>query len=189
MSHISCYSAASAARPAQAMYLRAAALCLWLLATGQAHAATWHESLPQARVLGQGEFHWFGFSIYSARLWAETAKVDWNSPFALELVYHRDIGRERFVDVSVDEIERIGAGRYPAAQLEQWRGVMDHNFVDVHPGDTLIGVYLPGVGCRFYNREGLIGSVDDPAFARAFFSIWLDPRTRDSGLREKLLGK
>ena len=31
------------------------------------------------------------------------------------------------------------------------------------------------------------GQVDDPAFARRFFGIWLDPRTRDPELRTRLL--
>lgn len=187
MSRIFCYSATSTARP---LGMSAALWFMLLLVLSQAQAApSWHETLPQARLLGQGEFRWFGFSIYNARLWAETPTVDWISPFALELVYHRAISRERFVEVSVDEIERVGAGRYSAAQLEQWRGVMARSFVDVLPGDSLVGVYLPGVGCRFYDRDHVLASVNDPAFARAFFSIWLDPRTRDTGLREKLLGK
>jgi hypothetical protein len=33
-----------------------------------------------------------------------------------------------------------------------------------------------------------IGSVDEPEFARAFFAIWFDPRTRARDLRAGLLG-
>ena len=181
----SCYSAAKTMLKRHLATL-GFMLCLVI---SQAWAAGWRDALPQARVVGQGEFHWFGFSIYSAHLWAETPAVDWVNPFALELVYHRSISRTRFVDVSADEIERVGNGRYSAAQLERWRSLMSQSFVDVNSGDTLVGVYVPGVGCRFYDGSKLLASVDDPAFARAFFSIWLDPRTRDTGLREKLLGK
>jgi hypothetical protein len=35
----------------------------------------------------------------------------------------------------------------------------------------------------------LLGTIDDPVFARAFFAIWLDPRTREPQLRNRLLGK
>jgi len=34
----------------------------------------------------------------------------------------------------------------------------------------------------------LIGEIPDAAFSRAFFSIWLDPRTAEPGLRAALLG-
>jgi len=41
----------------------------------------------------------------------------------------------------------------------------------------------------FYNQHRLLGAIDDPVFARAFFSIWLDPRTREPQLRARLLGQ
>jgi hypothetical protein len=31
-------------------------------------------------------------------------------------------------------------------------------------------------------------AINDPELAHAFFAIWLDPRSRDSSLREHLLG-
>jgi hypothetical protein len=60
--------------------------------------------------------------------------------------------------------------------------------VDVREGDQLTGVYLPGHGARFYIGGQLLADVEDASFARAFFSIWLDPRTRDADLRAHLLG-
>jgi hypothetical protein len=65
---------------------------------------------------------------------------------------------------------------------------MEQIFPDVRAGDTLIGVYRPGAGAQFYHQERLVGQIDDPEFARAFFSIWLDPRTREPRLRERLIG-
>ena len=41
---------------------------------------------------------------------------------------------------------------------------------------------------RSCHRERLLGTVADPEFARAFFSIWLDPRARDPKLRARLIG-
>jgi hypothetical protein len=60
--------------------------------------------------------------------------------------------------------------------------------VDVRPGTRITGLYLPGHGCRFYVDGQLSLEVTDPALARAFFAIWLDPRSRDARLRERLLG-
>ena len=64
---------------------------------------------------------------------------------------------------------------------------MLRSFVDVKPGDQLLGVYLPGIGVRFFARSGLTAEIRDEAFARAFFAIWLDARTRAPKLRENLL--
>jgi hypothetical protein len=61
-------------------------------------------------------------------------------------------------------------------------------FVDVKAGDTLCGAFLPGQGVRFYANDHLTVQIDDLAFARAFFAIWLDPRTRAPRLRRDLLG-
>ncbi|MNC84230.1 hypothetical protein D3C75_1386630 [compost metagenome] len=49
-------------------------------------------------------------------------------------------------------------------------------------------MHLPGVGVRFYAGTQLQHEVRDHDFARAFFAIWLDPRTRNPELRAQLLG-
>ncbi|MNH04885.1 hypothetical protein D3C79_641910 [compost metagenome] len=65
---------------------------------------------------------------------------------------------------------------------------MNEAFVDVRPGMRITGVYLPGQGSRFYVDGQLRREIADPAFAKAFFAIWLDPRARDPQLRQRLLG-
>jgi hypothetical protein len=59
-------------------------------------------------------------------------------------------------------------------------------FPDVKPEDRIVGVHL-SEGARFFHNDRFIGSVDDPAFARAFFAIWLDARTSAPELRALLL--
>ncbi|MNT77935.1 hypothetical protein D3C72_2171120 [compost metagenome] len=75
-----------------------------------------------------------------------------------------------------------------AVQLAGWRGQMLQAFVDVEPGSRITGVHLPGQGARFYVGRELKHEVRDQEFARAFFAIWLDPRTRNPELRAQLLG-
>ena len=89
---------------------------------------------------------------------------------------------------SVAEMQRLGALAPDAPQLLRWRTLMAEAFTDVEAGDQLVGVYLPGQGARFYNRSHRLATLDDPAFAQAFFAIWLDPRTRDAALRRQLIG-
>jgi hypothetical protein len=62
-------------------------------------------------------------------------------------------------------------------------------FPDVAAGDSLSGLYLPGRGARFFHNGEPLGEIDDAQFARAFFSIWLDPRTSAPDLRAALLGE
>lgn len=84
-------------------------ICLLLLCAGGPAAADWRTDVPQARLLGAGEFTWFGFSVYSARLFGEQTEQVFEQPFALELTYKRNITRDALVDTSVDEIRRQGS--------------------------------------------------------------------------------
>lgn len=164
-----------------------------MLVSGNAvQAQQWRQHLPNAKMLGGGEFRWWGFSIYTAKLWQQITNkdggLDQSASFALEITYHKSISRERFVESSLDEIKRLHAGKYSSEKLNSWRQYMDKAFIDVKSGDQLVGVYLPGIGCRFYSQQQLLADIPDESFAQAFFSIWLDPRTKDSNLRQQLMG-
>jgi hypothetical protein len=87
------------------------------------------------------------------------------------------------VQASVDEIKRLAGSGVSPAQLARWQGQMQQSFVDVQAGTRITGVYLPGQGARFFVGQQLQHEIDDPQFARAFFDIWLDPRTRNPELR------
>lgn len=150
--------------------------------------AGWRERLPQASLIGSGDFSWFGFSVYNARLWSPAQQVDFSQPFALELTYRRNISRDTLVDTSLDEIRRINGQPLDREQQETWAQQMRQAFVDVKDGTRITGVFLPEEGCRFYVDGKLQHVIDDPEFARAFFSIWLDPQTRSPKLRAALLG-
>ncbi|MCM8594180.1 chalcone isomerase family protein [Accumulibacter sp.] len=139
------------------------------------------------RQWGSGEMRWLGIPLYRATLWVAGAARSGDpgdSPHAVQLDYRREITRSRLVEVSVDEMRRLGASE---EQLERWKGVLGRVFPDVRDGDTLFGVHYPGWGATFYDRQRLLGEVPDADFARYFFSIWLDPRTRNPGLRAALL--
>lgn len=159
---------------------------LCLLSSGA--LANWQEAVPEARVVGVGELRLFGLRIYSARLWSPAQSLAADTPFALELTYHRAISRDDLVAASVREIRRLYGDAVSAAQLAGWRAQMRQAFIDVEPGARITGVHLPGVGARFYVGQQLQHEVRDAAFAAAFFAIWLDPRTRNPELRAQLLG-
>jgi hypothetical protein len=163
-----------------------AALVLMVWAT--VACADWLGDVPSAKLVGEGDFSVFGFRLYRAQMWSERIPVDYEERFALHIVYVRGIKRERFVDTGMGEIRRLASAPIPADTLTRWRADMMQAFVDVRPGDQLSAVYLPDKGVRFYAGDRMTGEFDDPAFARAFFGIWLDPSTRAPALRKQLLG-
>lgn len=162
---------------------------LCLLSCG-AFAGDWQETLPDARLLGSGELRLFGVPVYSASLYSAVPvwQLGEDTPFALELTYHRRIGRDRLVGVGVEEIRRLYGDRVDLTRLAQWGEEMRQAFVDVEPGERITGVFRPGFGVNFYVGGELRHVVPDCDFARAFFSIWLDPRARHPHLRDGLLG-
>ncbi|MNE40588.1 chalcone isomerase family protein [Pseudomonas sp. BIGb0427] len=174
------------------MASRTSALSLFALAflmtITQPALSDWRPSLSEARVVGSGEFTWFGLRLYTARLWSAGAAWSWNEPFALELIYHRALTRETLVQASIDEMQRLADRPMARETVKRWSKAMQEAFVDVRPGMRIAGLYLPGQGCRFYVDGQLSLEVTDPAFARAFFAIWVDPRARDPQLRQRLLG-
>jgi len=164
------------------------ALLVLLCLGGMPAQASWRAEVPEAQVIGQGEFTLFGFRIYSARLLATSDRFNADQPFALELTYHRAISRDDLVEASLEQISlQTGVAPTPE-QLQRWQMEMQKAFVDVDSGEQIIGVYLPGRGCQFYVGEQLQHEIADPLFAQAFFDIWLGTDTSEPQLRKQLLG-
>ncbi|NYT75644.1 chalcone isomerase family protein [Alcaligenaceae bacterium] len=149
--------------------------------------ADWRGALPDAQLCGQGEFRKYGFDIYEAQLWGACASAPLDAAFALQLTYHRTISRRKIVESSLDEMKRLAVSPVSEATLEHWRTLLEQAFVDVKPGDSLTGVYMPGSGVRFFMGAQLTADIKDAEFARMFFRIWLDPDTQAPELRKNLL--
>lgn len=168
----------------------AATLALSALA-GAAHAqllpAELAGSSPPLRESGAGEYRYFGFHVYDSRLWVTRERPEPDSVFVLGLRYSRDFRGNRIARQSDEEIRRLGIGS--EAERVRWLEEMTRLFPDVKQGDELAGQNLPGRGIRFFHNGRPIGEVADAGFARAFFAIWLDPRTRGPDLRSALLGE
>ena len=143
--------------------------------------------MPDLRPVGEGRLRWLGLHIYDAALWTGSDAFTVNGEFALDLRYARNIAASRLVSTSVKEMRRLGFDK--PALLEKWADEMSRVFPDIRKGDRLTGVNLPGVGAEFYHNGRFIGAIADQEFAVAFFSIWLDPRTREPELRESLIGR
>ncbi len=158
-------------------------LCAW--AGAQAAPAHIETHLTEPRVAGQGPFTWFGLRIYDAELWVGPKGYQPNEPFVLELRYARKLDGVKIAEASAEQMAKVGAGS--ANQRAAWLARMKEIFPNVKDGSRISGVFLPASGARFYLDGKLLASVPDPQFARAFFAIWLDPKTTAPGLRAALL--
>ena len=161
------------------------------VAHAQANPATAATTAPLPGVLsaGQGSLRFWGVDIYRARLWVSPgfAATDYVAlPLALELTYARAFSAEATAKRSIAEMRRIGP--FSAAQATRWQQALQAALPDVQPGDRLVGLYQPGSGATFTLRGRTVGAVDDPAFARLFFGIWLSPQTSEPQLRTELRG-
>ena len=144
------------------------------------------KDFPNLRLAGEGRLRWLGLHIYDATLWINGARWTGEQEFALDIRYARDIRSRRLVQTSVDEMRRMELG--DERRIEQWVEQMTRVLPDVKKGEHLTGVNRPGAGADFYYQGKAIGSIADPEFARAFFAIWLDARTREPELRQSLIG-
>ena len=152
-------------------------------------AAVGHPQLPGSRLLGQATLRYFGLRVYHAQLWT---LPDFRAPQAteqalvLELEYLRDLKGTAIAERSLQEMRR--AGPLTEAQGQRWLADMQRVFPDVKAGDRITGQHLPGQGARFWHNGRAIGQVEDAAFARLFFGIWLAPTTSEPDMRQALLG-
>ncbi len=146
--------------------------------------------LEEAGLVGGGSFRWLGLKLYDARLWAARKAVapdNWEStPLALELVYARSLYGERIAKASLDEMKQLGFGT--PAQQAAWLDEMKRVFPDVSEGTQLVGIYQPSGATQFLRDGQPTGEIADPAFGKAFFAIWLHPKTSAPRLRNALFG-
>jgi hypothetical protein len=155
-------------------------------ATAQSADAT--SPLPGTQLAGQGLLRFWGLEIYRARLWVAPGfrASDYAAqPLALELAYLRDFSAQDIARRSLKEMQRVGP--FTPAQGERWQQALQAALPDVQAGDRLTGLYQPGQGVVFQKNGQQVGAVDDPAFARLFFGIWLSPQTSEPALRQALL--
>lgn len=142
--------------------------------------------VPGVHLVGKGTLTFFGLRIYDGHYFAAAKAYSVGEPFALLLTYHRKLHGDAIATRSSEEIERLGVGSID--DRAGWDKAMRGLFPDVHAGDQITGVNLPGTGVQFFRNGKSLGTVTDPSFGRAFFGIWFDPKTSRPELRAHLLG-
>lgn len=147
-------------------------------------------TLPVIELAGQSTLRVWGFDVYEASLWVAPGFNAAQYPlhaFALELTYLRDFAGADIATRSIREMRRQGPIE---ADLEaRWEARMRAVFPDVKARDRITGIHQPGVGAVFLSNGRPLGAIADPAFAKAFFGIWLSPQTSEPRLRTALLAR
>jgi hypothetical protein len=160
-----------------------------ILHAAQKLPAALAKDIPEATALtkrGEAVMRFFGLKVYDIRLWTPAKPHNEADLFALELVYDLSLKGVEIAKRSVDEMRKIGYT--DEEKLKRWGEEMIKAFPDVKKNETLIGVSIPGKGVKFYSRDKLIADIADAEFAKAFFDIWLSPKTSEPKLRTRLLG-
>ena len=139
--------------------------------------------------VGAGKLSWLGQPIYDASLWTSAGRFRGyapQEPVALSLWYQRHFSRDMLLRITDTAWKRLG--EVPAERRQGWLASLRTFWSDVHPGDNVTTVVVPGQATRFYDESGFMGQIDDPDFGPAFLSIWLDSRSVVADLRVQLLG-
>ncbi len=166
--------------------LPAYAVMLTLLSAPAAAADCASKYLRDVREVGQGEGRRFVFHAYDAKLLAPQGTYSENKPFALTLTYRMQFSGKAIAREAAAQMRRMNvAGE---SDINRWQQLMQTIFPDVTPGMAITGLRLKSGATVFCTTNGEIGRMTDPAFADAFFSIWLGAGAENQDLRHQLTG-
>ena len=158
---------------------------LLLSSVGFAHdPSPMNEALNPARLQGSGRLTWWGLHLYDASFYRGANPV--SGEFAMDLRYQKSFSGHSIANRTVDEMKKIGV---PEVQAVSWGKQLATFLPNVEPGQSLTAIYLPKQGTIFFHDGKQIAQIPGVDFPKAFFGIWLDPKTSAPKLRTELLGQ
>ena len=159
---------------------------LWLAPPALADAVVAARYVPDAKETGSAKLTFMFWDVYVATLYAPGGVWQEDEPFALSLAYKRKLRGKDIAERSIEEMRSQGFS--DEDRLAVWHEAMERIFPDVDENTTLTGVRDARGSAVFYRNGERIGNVEDAAFSDWFFGIWLNEKTSEPELREKLLG-
>ena len=140
--------------------------------------------LKGAQLQGQGRMTFWGFDVYDARLYLTEQRGQ--NGIALDLSYLRSLKGTDITKRTLEEMERLGVSE---SNRSAWGKQLNAIFPDVVSGSALTAIQIPGRGTVFLHNGKPVGEIAGDDFAKAFFAIWLDPKTAAPKLRAALIGQ
>lgn len=142
----------------------------------------------QLRLLGNTEVRWMGMTLYEAALWSENELFD-GSNYAgavmLSITYQKSISNKRLIQATDKQWRRLNVA--DEIKRQRWLKRLRTIWPDVEPGDVIAAVVMQTGQTRFYNRDTMLGTVNDSEFGPGFLSIWLSPQSELKRARRQLL--
>lgn len=143
------------------------------------------QTFPDLHLQGHGILRFLFWKIYDIALYVPGTAWKPDTPYALSVTYARSFTGKEIADEGIKQMRRMGYR--DTAQLERWHTDMLRAFPDVQRGNHLTALFVPPDSTRVYLNGKLTDSIQDAAFAQAFFGMWLSPKSSEPSLRRDLL--
>lgn len=164
-------------------------LSLVLLCSGVALASNNHnqslvtKNMLQVEPLGQGRMTYWGFTLYDAKLYASKEP---KGGIALDIQYLRKFEANALVKQTLEELKGLGVSE---TQRAEWAEPLAKAFRTVQVGDSITAIKKPLGSTQFFYNGQFVSEIPGESFSKAFFGIWLHPKTSAPQLRKVLLGQ
>ena len=133
-------------------------------------------------VFSQLDFTWYWLDIYHVKVWTLDNKLpDYKQPFIMTYDYRRDITAKDLIETSQDEWRDLELCK--SSQSQAWANELAKIWPDIKSGDSLTA-WFNGEATCFYQKKKFLGKIGGVAFSKAFFQIWLHPKSQTSKLRK-----
>lgn len=163
------------------------ALCLAVPAAQAAPPPELAGRLDVAAPTGEARGTFLTIPLFDAALWTPgTQPFSWSEPFALSLTYRRGFSADLLVWASMMEMNRIRA-LDPATEAAV-EAKLAQCFRAVGANDRITALSETPDRTTFFLNGQPTCSLEQEGFRRNFFSIWLDPASRDPSGAARLRG-
>ncbi len=126
--------------------------------------------------------------LFDAALWTPgTRPFSWSEPFALSLTYRRGFSADMLVWASMAEMNRIRP--LDAATEAAVEAKLTQCFRAVSANDRITALSETPDRTTFFLNGQPTCRLEQAGFRRNFFSIWLDPASRDPAGASRLRGE
>lgn len=125
------------------------------------------------------------FDVYNIALWTDSPTWSQESKYALSIQYLMDFTKDQLVEMTLDEMKRLGA----PFDVNQYRSQLEKLFKDVKEGDRITATFSPQGKTTIYYNGVMQGAIENPDFTRFFGAIWMSENTQEPEMRKNLLRK